>query len=199
MTDQPRSARPRNAEATKATILAAARGIFTRCGYEGAGMREVAAAAGVNVALVSRYFGSKDGLFVAAAEHPFDLAGLLAGDRAGAGRRLAQHVLAKPPPDEGFDPLLMLTRSSPGGPAAALFRDLIANQFVRPLAAWLGGDHASERASLIAAHLLGLAVTRGVVGVQVEGGTPEVTLELAGFSLQTLIDPPAVGRAEGGR
>ena len=55
--------RRRNAEATRAAILASARACFTRAGYDGAGVREIAAGAGVSAMLVNRYFGSKEKLF----------------------------------------------------------------------------------------------------------------------------------------
>jgi hypothetical protein len=43
--------RPRNALATRAAILEAARACFTEAGYEHVGVRDVAARAGVNGAL----------------------------------------------------------------------------------------------------------------------------------------------------
>src|SRR6266704_4328400 len=56
-------ARPRNAEETRAALLAAAQLRFARNGYEATNLRDIAADAGVNVALIPRYFGSKEGLF----------------------------------------------------------------------------------------------------------------------------------------
>ena len=51
---------------TRTAILTAARAQFTETGFDGTGLRVIAGRAGVNVALISRYFGSKDGLFLAA-------------------------------------------------------------------------------------------------------------------------------------
>ena len=56
-------ARQRNAVATRAAILSSARLAFARAGYDGAGVREIAAGAGVTAMLVNRYFGSKETLF----------------------------------------------------------------------------------------------------------------------------------------
>ncbi len=50
------------AEETKAQILQAAATIFARDGFAGAHVAEIAEEAGVNVALIYRYFGSKEGL-----------------------------------------------------------------------------------------------------------------------------------------
>src|SRR6185437_2002203 len=59
-------ARKRDADATRAAILAAAKTHFARSGYEGGYLRDIAADAGVDAALINRYFGGKDGLFAAA-------------------------------------------------------------------------------------------------------------------------------------
>ncbi|MGH7011897.1 MAG: TetR/AcrR family transcriptional regulator, partial [Caulobacteraceae bacterium] len=58
--------RRRDAGATRAAILEAAQGRFARLGYEGAALRGIAAEAGVDVALIKRYFGGKAGLFTEA-------------------------------------------------------------------------------------------------------------------------------------
>ena len=48
----------RDATRTRAAILHAAQQAFSTKGYLDTGVREITAAAGVNPALVSRYFGS---------------------------------------------------------------------------------------------------------------------------------------------
>lgn len=63
--------RTRRSDATRAAIVAAAREQFAAHGYQAATIRGVASAAGIDPALVMRYFGNKEGLFAAAAE--FDL------------------------------------------------------------------------------------------------------------------------------
>ena len=57
------SPRKRNAAATRAAMLDAAVCRFARDGYDGASVRDIAADAGVDAALVSRYFGGKEELF----------------------------------------------------------------------------------------------------------------------------------------
>jgi len=57
---------------TRLAILAAARARFAQSGYDGASTRAIATAAGVDAALIHHYFGSKQRLFVAAMELPFD-------------------------------------------------------------------------------------------------------------------------------
>lgn len=70
--------RRRDADATRADILAAARKQFSTDGYERTTMRAVAAAVGVDPALVFRYFGGKQDLFAEAAELTVDLPDLTA-------------------------------------------------------------------------------------------------------------------------
>jgi AcrR family transcriptional regulator len=57
--------RPHNAAASRAALLGAARDAFRELGYERATTREIAARAGVDAALIARYFGSKENLFIA--------------------------------------------------------------------------------------------------------------------------------------
>jgi TetR/AcrR family transcriptional regulator len=63
-----RKVRPRNAPGTRAAILDAAERIFAEAGDAGARTDAIAAAAGVNKALLYYYFKSKDGLYRAVLE-----------------------------------------------------------------------------------------------------------------------------------
>ncbi|OIQ49335.1 HTH-type transcriptional regulator AcrR [Pseudodesulfovibrio hydrargyri] len=60
---QPSGQYPRNAAETRQRILAAARTLFSQDIYKNVGTRDIAAAAGVNLTLINRYFGSKKQLF----------------------------------------------------------------------------------------------------------------------------------------
>lgn len=57
--------RPHNAAASRAALLGAAREVFREFGYERATTREIGERAGVDPALIARYFGSKENLFIA--------------------------------------------------------------------------------------------------------------------------------------
>src|SRR5215213_5901244 len=80
------------------SILDAARAQFAQHGYGGATLRAIATDAGVDVALVSYYFGSKSGLFVESLRLPVNPAtvvdGLLAQGTDGFGERLVTTLLA---------------------------------------------------------------------------------------------------------
>ena len=158
--------RPRNAQATRDAILAAARTLFTQHGFEGVGLREIAAQVGVNASLVNRYFGSKEALFTAAVDAPFDFSTWAEADPRTLATGLVRYILGKPLAEvTGFDPLLMLLRSAGEGPGPRLFQQLVEERFLRPLVARLGPHQADLRARWIAAQLLGLKLARGAVGV----------------------------------
>ena len=58
--------RPHDAEASRRALLDAAREVFDEVGYDRATTREIGERAGVDPALIARYFDSKEGLFIAA-------------------------------------------------------------------------------------------------------------------------------------
>src|SRR5258707_2848027 len=87
--ERKRTGRSPGSPPNRQAILAAARLEFSQRGYEGATIRRIAQAAGVDAALVHHYFGSKDELLQAALQ-PADEAHLeqvLAGPREGLGER----------------------------------------------------------------------------------------------------------------
>lgn len=63
-----RAQRDRGAE-TRAQLIEAALDVFGRLGFEGATTREIAKAAGANLAAIVYHFGSKEALHIAVAEH----------------------------------------------------------------------------------------------------------------------------------
>jgi AcrR family transcriptional regulator len=179
--------RCRNAAATRQAILEAAKSCFMCDGYEQVGVRDIAARAGVDPALVNRYFGSKEGLFSEAVASKFDLSHLLDGDRATLGERLARYVLQKRADGADYDPLVALLRSSSSDVCSGMLRNAILEGFIRPLASRLEGPDALSRAELVGSTLLGLLVQRTLIG-GVEAADNERMLALVAPALQTFID-----------
>ena len=62
-------ANPDRGEATRQKLLRAAIDVFGRRGFDGATTRALTDAAGVNLQAIPYYFGGKQGLYIAAAEH----------------------------------------------------------------------------------------------------------------------------------
>jgi AcrR family transcriptional regulator len=165
-----RKSTPRDAAATRAAILASARRAFAAKGYDGAGVREIAAGAGVTAMLVNRYFGSKEKLFAevcaATMEAPVILAGanLAAPDRA---RAMAQALVGLTGtgdmPLEGFRIMLNSVSSKP---AARIGRAQIEKRYQRLLADALKGPHPEERAGLVFALVAGVQAMRQMMGLK---------------------------------
>jgi AcrR family transcriptional regulator len=182
--------RGRNAAATRQAILDSARWCFSHDGYDQVGVRDIAARAGADPALVNRYFGSKEALFAEAVSAKFDLSELFAGDRATLGGRLASYVLQKKTSSNGYDPLIALLRSSSSEVAGGMLRDALVDRFVRPLAARLDGPDAMPRAELVGSILLGLLVYRTIVGGTMTQSNERLMASVT-RTLQTLIDGAA--------
>ncbi len=81
---------------TKAQIMRAAIHLFTARGYEGASVREIAAAAGVNMGLIRYHFGHKADLYrdtLAHVSEPYNAACLAAFNRARAAGGGAEELI----------------------------------------------------------------------------------------------------------
>jgi AcrR family transcriptional regulator len=182
--------RTRNAAATREAILHSALAAFSRHGYEGVGVREIAEAAGVTAVLVNRYFGSKEELFSAAVEVVFADSTLFEGDSSLLAQRLTDAVIAKTEKKaDPIDPLLLLLRSAPNPRAAEILRESIARHFERPLTSLLQGSSASERAAMILAFISGLQLFRKVIGSKALTDGPRVALSAnIKATFQRLID-----------
>lgn len=159
----PQCPRKRSAPATRQAILDAAKLCFSSEGYDQVGVREIAARAGVDPALINRYFGSKEGLFSEVIGGKFDLRHIAGDDLDTLGETMLRAVLKKKSA-EGHDPLRALLRSFSSDVAREKLRVAIIQGFVEPLAARLPGPHARERAELVGSTLLGLLVYRAVAG-----------------------------------
>lgn len=191
----------RDASATRAAILTAARRAFSRTGYDRVGVRDIASSAGVTAALVNRYFGSKKALFGEAVLEAKGVGELLAGDRRGAGARLAAMMLDKDPHGKGGggDPLLAILRSAPDPQAAGIVREWLQKVMVGPIAMWLGGPQAETRASLIVSTLLGFIILRQAIGLPgLSAGRGDALREMMSAALQSQIDATA-GESSGKR
>ena len=151
-------------------ILAAARSSFSRDGYDGATIRDIASSAAVDPALVRHYFGSKEHLFVEALQFPADpvefLPRLLVGGRQGLGERLARFFLETWDAPDGR-PFIALLRSVTGSDQAAdMLRQFVTRELIARLASSLDLDRAELRAGLAGSHLIGLAILRYVVRLE---------------------------------
>ncbi|MGA8547410.1 MAG: TetR family transcriptional regulator [Mycobacterium sp.] len=154
----------RSSEQTKAAILAAARERFGTSGFQAATIRGIAADAGIDPAMVMRYFGNKDKLFAAAAEFDLRFPDFTALDRAEVGRSLVGHFLERWEGSEEGEALVILLRSSATNAEAAQRMQSIFTTQLQPLVANLApAAEARWRSGLIATQILGVAWCRYVL------------------------------------
>ena len=161
--------RLRNAAATREAILASARRHFARESYDNVGLREIAGDAGVDPALVGRYFGNKEQLFkealrkddqpaiagIARDELPEYFASLLTSDKATDCAVTAAKI----------DHLLMLLRSASSPKASEIIRQAVDEDMLGPVAAVIGGEDAEVRASLCLSVLMGAGILRSAMAL----------------------------------
>ncbi|MEU6509036.1 TetR family transcriptional regulator [Streptomyces sp. NPDC046942] len=155
--------RPRDARGTRARILHAAGAVFAERGYEAATVRDIAGRAGVNQALIFRYFGSKKTL--------------LTEVMAQGGKE----QLVNTPPDRLFETALRGVLADGGRPdwnrmLAVYLRSIgsadaapdtvraLGEEYAAALATLSSADDSTLRAQLAMAWLLGIGVMRTVVG-----------------------------------
>jgi AcrR family transcriptional regulator len=161
-----RGRRPGNPD-TQEAIRRAARDRFLRDGYAGVTLRSIATDAGVDVALVSYYFGSKQGLFGAAMALPANPADLLeaelAGDPSTLPERLLRSLLLVWDTPETGAPLRALAGNAASDPDLnRLVREAVGREIVDRLAAQLGTPDAPQRAAAFATQVAGVIFSRYV-------------------------------------
>ena len=158
-TNQPK--KQSKSDRTRAQILEAARDLFAEHGYNGASIRDIAARASIDPAMVIRYFQSKDELFARAALFDLQLPPTQVSDQASIGDAIIRRFLRTWEDSPNATGMVILLRSAASNEFAAdKVREIFATQ-VRPVVAAFGDPaDAGRRAGLVASQLLGLATCR---------------------------------------
>jgi AcrR family transcriptional regulator len=155
--------RPRDAAATRADLLRAARRRFARDGYDRASVRDIAADAGVNIALISRYFGSKDALFAEALADAGWFREVRAVPPDELPARMLARILDQPPAYGRENPMAALLRSSGHAGVAERMRAHLDENYTRRLSGLSSEEDATVRADLFVALVLGIGVLHTVI------------------------------------
>lgn len=190
--------RRRDADSTRLLLLTAARRRFSTDGYAATTVRSIADDAGVNVALISRYFSSKEGLFEAC----------LTGAANELERSLAQEVtleqltgrivqqLAGPDSADRPNQLLLLMRTS-GDERAEQIRTRTLQSFAERLALLAGSrpdDPGYERAllgaQLVVAAGFGISIMRSWAAMEPLASADEAQLSGPVHDLLTALLTP---------
>lgn len=173
---------PRNAALTRDRILASAQRAFSHSGYARAGLREIAAAAGVSSSLVVRYFGSKAGLFEAALIWTIASHSVFTQDKERFGEVMTRLAAER----SSIDITVMLVLALADAEARAVAVRVARRHMIEPLAEWLGPPHAMARAENMFALLTGSVIQSQGIG----GGCPTYPRSAAWLAatLQDIVD-----------
>ncbi|WP_198416922.1 TetR/AcrR family transcriptional regulator [Cryobacterium sp. MDB2-33-2] len=180
--DAPGGVRHRDAGNTRQCLLQAARRRFAHDGYAATTVRDIATDAGVNVALINRYFTSKEGLFEACLTRAVEELDrpVPESDTVELMLQTMLRHLAELPGGEHPLGLLLLLRSS-GDESAERIRRNTFRHFAERLAAaagWRPDDAETEHLMLRAQ--IALSVAFGIVLLRTTSGLEALSSASAG-------------------
>ncbi|GAA1691812.1 TetR/AcrR family transcriptional regulator [Streptomyces yatensis] len=186
----------RDARNTRRRLLEAAAALFAERGYERATVRDIADRAGVNQALLFRYFGSKRALF----------GEVIARNGEEQLRTTPPHelpetalrgLLGHGAKDPGTRALATLLRSVDSGDEIGTAVRAISDDYARVLASLSSADNHELRADLALSWLLGIGMMRVLVGKEpLADADPDEVCALVTAALGTLLD--GLPAADGG-
>jgi AcrR family transcriptional regulator len=188
-------------EAIAATTVARARQTtarerFFEDGYASVTLRSIAAAAGVDVALVSYWFGSKRALFAAAMDltvSPADaLDAALAGDDAGIAERVIGTLVSVWDDAASGAPLRAAATAAASDPiVGGLVAEAVERELIDGVAARLSGPDARDRAAAFCTGTAGIIFLRYILRVEPLATMPADRLvRLLAPALQTALALP---------
>lgn len=156
---------------TRERIRTVAREAFLASGYPRTTLRAVAAAADVDVALISYYFGSKQGLFAAAMTLPVSPASVLSQVLSGDPNRMAEQVVAAviatwDDPELGEPLKALITAAIQDATVLRALREYVEQEIIARLAERIKGPGATARAGALVTTLVGVIFTRYLLGLE---------------------------------
>lgn len=166
-----RPGRPPGRSDTRDRILASARELFSRNGIGNTSIRSIASGAGVDSALVHHYFGTKEQLFAAAINVPFDPNNILVPLRTvpveELGRTLPSLILAMWDSEVGVG-LIATLRSAIAGEQIGIFRSFLRDVVVTEIAKRVDDPAGTGvlRAEFVASQILGIAMARHIFALE---------------------------------
>jgi AcrR family transcriptional regulator len=155
--------RPRNAGISKQALLDAAQELFGQNGFEGTTVRDIGEHAGVDHALIARYFGSKADLYIAA------LVAEARGDQAPSQfeglNEMADGMLSRMD-ESGLGPVMQaLIRSDTSSQIRKAAQNHMARRLVDPIVAHTSRSEINEaqlRSEIVASALIGVSLGRAL-------------------------------------
>lgn len=179
--------RQASADRTKASILKAARHLFASRSYAEVGVRDIAARAKVNPALISRHYESKIKLFEAALEASLDIALFTEADRTCFGETITDAFCKAKPDAAALIPMLVFAAGDSTARKSVL--RILGEQVIKPLEIWFGALEARERAAQLMIIVTGFFTYRVMLPLESleKTPTPEMRRWLSTI-LQEIID-----------
>jgi AcrR family transcriptional regulator len=156
---------------TRQRILEVARRRFLAEGYQGVSLRAIATEAGVDAALPSYFFGSKQGLFGAAMALPINpadvLQAALALDLEGLPERALRGLMMSWGDDVGGPPLrAMASTAISDADTRRLVVEAVQRELIERLTERIGTPDAAQRAAAFSAVMAGLIFSRYLLGLE---------------------------------
>ncbi|TQF75067.1 TetR/AcrR family transcriptional regulator [Rhodococcus spelaei] len=143
----------------RTAVLTVATDLFRANGFAATGVREIARQAGIDPALVIRYFGSKEKLFLRVMTMSDAFAEVMAGPLDDLGSNLVDFILSRTRAGTVATTVFAaLVRASDRPMVQAHLQESIDKMIVEPLAPRLRGDDAELRSRLVSAQIGGLMV-----------------------------------------
>lgn len=187
--DNHSSRRSRDSAASREALLHAARAVFDELGYDLATTREIGERAGVDPALIARYFDSKEGLFLAAIAY-------VAEDEEEVELEMLLPYLLERWDEHGHNPISRAL-TSPG------LSEEMRHQVATVIAEWLrrqvgaefgrvGVEDGGMRAELLVAIAVGIATTRANGTLEVLAAADrDAVLAALRPAVEALVAPPS--------
>lgn len=178
MTSPDVPATPRGPAVTRRRILDAAQDLFAENGYDHVSMRAIAERAGVNLALINRYFGSKRELFHEVLNASVVFPDLVGGDFATLPARLARYVVGRATGDDVPHPAIRaLLQSSNSPEVRQILAERMRTVLFEPMAARIEGAEAETVAAIVTAVVSGAQSVRQLLGPDVMAAAgPDATV-----------------------
>jgi AcrR family transcriptional regulator len=180
--------RPHDAEASRRDLLDAGAALFDERGFDGATVRDIGDRAGVDPALIARYFGGKEGLYLDA------LAREARTDLPTEPRALLEEMLCKPEHKRNTPISRALVSPELTEAVRSQVRAALESRALGPITARLeaeGAQDARLRAELLLALVIGVSLTRANGTLETLADVdPEHLLEVLGPVAETLTGYP---------
>ena len=149
-----------NAAQTRKKILEAAKKQFFENSYENVALRKIAAASEIDVAMVNRYFGSKENLFKEVLSSVLkEKKNIIPINPQKVGQSIAEYIVSelwKKEPEKNFYLFQLLLKSATSPIAAPIIAQIFHEESIIPFSILLNSENSELKVGIISSYILGL-------------------------------------------